>query len=86
MEADVAKAAQLQRETPEYKQAIADIAKAAVDAEVAALRDKTLAPIGVVVDPKAVVKGAVAAVRRGAEAADEVELVSSSASSNAGGL
>jgi hypothetical protein len=86
MEADVAKAAQLQRETPEYKQAIADIAKAAVDAEVAALRDKTLAPIGTVIDdPSGVRKGTVAPVRRGASE-DEVELVSSSASRNAGGL
>jgi uncharacterized Zn finger protein (UPF0148 family) len=43
---EVSKAAEIQRNTPEYKAAIAAIAKAKVDAEVASIREKTIAPTG----------------------------------------
>jgi hypothetical protein len=47
LDADVAAQVEVHRASPEYKQAISDIAKRKVEEEVAALREKTLAPDGV---------------------------------------
>lgn len=61
MDDDVKKAAAAARNTQEYKDAVASIAKAQVDAEVAKLRESTLAPLGVTIDDKtgeAILKGA----------------------------
>lgn len=44
---DVAAEMAKQRNSPEYKQALSDLAKAALDEELKALREKTLAPDGV---------------------------------------
>lgn len=60
MDDDVKKAADAMRDTPEYKASIAAIAKAQVEAEVAKLRDSTLAPLGVQIDEatgQSVIKG-----------------------------
>lgn len=47
MDDEIKKAAEAVRGSQEYKDAVAAIAKAQVEAEVAALRDKTLAPLGI---------------------------------------
>lgn len=60
MDDDVKAAAQAVRGSQAYKDAVASIAKAQVDAEVAKLRDSTLAPLGVTLDPEtgaAIIKG-----------------------------
>lgn len=72
MDEAVKKAAEAARNTPEYKDAIAAIAKAQVDAEVAKLRDTTLAPLGIKIDEttgKAILKDGIRAVPR--DGADE---------------
>lgn len=47
MDEDVAKAAEAQRQSPEYKKAISDIAQAHIDAELAEKRSKIIVPDGV---------------------------------------
>ena len=87
MDDDVKKAAEAQRNTPEYKAAIESIAKAQVDAEVAKLRDSTLAPLGAQIDEatgQAVIKGLKVVPRD----EDKVEFAFAGAApvSNTGGL
>jgi hypothetical protein len=81
-------AAAAARETPEYKAAIAAIAKAQVDAEVAKLRDTTLAPLGVTIDPAtgaAILKAGVQLVPRD-QKSDDFKFASTPVVENTAGL
>jgi hypothetical protein len=89
MDDDVKKAAQAARETPEYKDAVARIAKAQVDAEIAALSEKTLAPLGIKIDEatgQAIIKGGIKVVPRNEDASKAFDFAPMPSASNTAGL
>jgi hypothetical protein len=89
MEDDIKKAAAARRESPEYKDAVARIAKAQVEGEVAELEKKTLAPLGITLDPTtgaAILKGGIKLVPRDEEKPGDFAFAKTGTDSKTAGL
>jgi hypothetical protein len=87
LDSDVAAAAEAQRTSPEYKKAVADIAKSMIESELEEIRKKTLAPDGVKLNgagSAALGKGVSVVART--EANSEFEFAASATSSHTAGL